>query len=194
VRCPEQGAPPYGGGTGIGAPSTATTQGRNRLRHRATPANHVPSQRRQRPTASEPFSASRTKPVVLLQALGRIFGSPVGTSWDGGQRPRSLSNGCGHWPGPSLAGRLCPGAAARQAHRARQARQPRIRAGRLDRCPSGPGRFRPASASLQPGMRYSPERMARRCEALSPDIPGGLQCLAFTPERCSKRRLCRRHC
>jgi hypothetical protein len=26
--------------------------------------------------------------------------------------------------------------------------------------------------------------MARSCEALSRDIPGGLQCFAFTPERC----------
>jgi hypothetical protein len=132
-------------------------------------------------------------PLCSCRHSERIFGSPVGTSWDGGQRPRSLSNGCGHWPGPSW-----PAGSARVRRPGRRtvpaseaAADPGGQAGPL---PLRAGRFRPASASLQPGMRYSPERMARRCEALSPDIPGGLQCLAFTPERCSKRRLCRRHC
>jgi hypothetical protein len=69
-------------------------------------------------------------------------------------------------------------------HRARQAEQPGIRPGRLDRCPLAQAVSGPHQRRCNPECDIPRERMARSCEALSPDIPGGLQCFAFTPERC----------
>jgi hypothetical protein len=124
----------------------------------------------------------------------RTSGSPAGgASWDGGQRPRSLSNGCGHWPGPSR-----PASSARRGGQVGTAPRKRSSQGSgwagwtaapLAQAVSGPHQRR-----CGPECDIPRERMARSCEALSLDTPGGLQCFAFTPERCSKRRLCRRHC
>jgi hypothetical protein len=53
-------------------------------------------------------------PLWSLQVLGKnIRFTDWRASWDGGQRPRSFSNGCGHWPGPAR-----PAGSARQGGQA----------------------------------------------------------------------------
>ena len=100
-------------------------------------------------------SARRERsPLWSLQVLGmNIRFTGWRASWDGGQRPRSFSNGCGHCPGPARP--ALPGRAARRAPR------PGSGAARDPAGQAGPLPLWSASASLQPGRRYSRERMAR---------------------------------
>ena len=49
---------------------------------------------------------------------------------------------------------------------------------------AGRGVSGPHQRRCNPECDIPREQMARSCEALSPDTQGGLQCFAFTPERC----------
>ena len=122
-------------------------------------------------------------PLWSLQVLGKnIRFTGWRASWDGGQRPRSFSNGCGHWPGPARpAGSARQGGQAGTAPRKRSSQE----SGRAGRTAA------PLAQAVQVRISVVATRNAifpgtdgAQCEALSPDIPGGLQCFAFTPERC----------
>jgi hypothetical protein len=122
-------------------------------------------------------------PLWSLQVLGKnIRFTSWRASWDGGQRPRSFSNGCGHWPGPARpAGSARQGGQAGTAPRKRSSQE----SGRAGRTAA------PLAQAVQVRISVVATRNAifpgtdgAQCEALSLDIPGGLQCFAFTPERC----------
>jgi hypothetical protein len=122
-------------------------------------------------------------PLWSLQVLGKnIRFTGWRASWDGGQRPRSFSNGCGHWPGPARpAGSARQGGQAGTAPRKRSSQE----SGRAGRTAA------PLAQAVQVRISVVATRNAifpgtdgAQCEALSLDIPGGLQCFAFTPERC----------